>query len=192
MSSDGVAFDGERPLANAGPILVVAAVGLVAVVGLVLSLFRNPGLPAYIEDSYMRVAGGLVSPERAQHDPAALSAELSGVPPGAVRVPSLDAEGYRLEGGTHAVLGGEPAALAIYHNSLRDLVVWHGVEGTLDALPQTPDVRVIGGRKYVVHYKASTAIVCWQEGPILMAITSALPSEHVMRIAVAASSSARP
>ena len=56
----------ERPLANAGPILVVAGIGVVAVVGLVLSLFRDPGLPSYVQDSYMRVAGSLVTPERVE------------------------------------------------------------------------------------------------------------------------------
>ena len=62
--------------------------------------------------------------------PAALSATLSQAPPGAVRVPALDAQGYVLDGGTHVTLGGTPAALAIYHNALRDLVTWHGVAGT--------------------------------------------------------------
>jgi hypothetical protein len=66
------------------------------------------------------------------------------------------------------------------------------VIGTLDDLPPTPDLRVLGGRRYAMHYKASTTIVFWQEGPILMAVTSALPAEHVMAIALAASAGARP
>jgi hypothetical protein len=41
----------------------------------------------------------------------------------------------------------------------------------------------VDGRRYFVHYKATTTIVFWQEGPILMAITSALPAEQVMAIA---------
>ena len=77
-----------------------------------------------------------------------------------------------------------PAAIAIYHNALRDLVTWHGVVGTLEELPATPDLRVLGGRRYAMHYKGSTTIVFWEEGPILMAVTSALPAEHVMAIAV--------
>jgi len=188
-SSDSEPSVGERPLANAGPILFIAGIGLVAVVGLVLSLFRNPGLPAYVEDSYMRVAGSLVNPDGPVRDAAALAAALSQAPPGAVRVPTLDSQNYALAGGTHVTLGGAPAALAIYHNALRDLVVWHGVAATIDQLPPAPDLRVVGGRRYAVHYKATTTIVFWQEGPILMSITSALPAEQVMAIAVAASSS---
>ena len=52
--------------------------------------------------------------------------------------------------------------------------------------------RDVGGRRYFLHYKATTTIVFWQEGPILMAITSALPAEHVMAVALAASAGARP
>jgi hypothetical protein len=182
----------ERPLANAGPILLVAGIGLVAVVGLVLSLFRDPGLPSYVQDSYMRVAGGLVVPDRAESDAAALSATLSGAMPAAVRVPALDGQGYRLDGGTHVTLGGTPAAIAIYHNALRDLVTWHGVRASSDDLPPAPEQRVLGGRRYFLHYKATTTIVFWQEGPILMAVTSALPAEQVMAIALAASAGARP
>jgi hypothetical protein len=191
MSSESTASS-ERPLANAGPILVVAGLGLVAVIALVLSLFRDPGLPAYVQDSYMRVAGGLVAPDRAEAGATGLSAALSQAPPGAVRVPALNGHGYTLDGGTHVTLGGTPAAIAIYHNGLRDLVTWHGVIGTLDDLPPTPDLRVLGGRRYAMHYKASTTIVFWEEGPILMAVTSALPAEHVMAIALAASAGARP
>jgi len=180
----------DRPLANAGPILFVAGIGLVAVVGLVLSLFRDPGLPSYVQDSYMRVAGGLVTPDRVEA--AALSATLSRAMPAPVRVPVLGAQHYRLDGGTNVTLGGTPAALAIYYNPQRDLVTWHGVRATTDVLPPAPEQRDVGGRRYFLHYKATTTIVFWQEGAILMAITAALPAEHVMAIALAASAGARP
>jgi hypothetical protein len=158
----------------------------------VLSLFRDLGLPAYVEDSYMRVAGGLVVPDRVQLDAAELSSALSEASPGPVRVPALDAQGYALAGGTHVTLGRAPAALAIYHNALRDLVVWHAVAGTVDDLPPAPDVRAAGGRHFYLHYKATTTVVFWQEGPILMVVTSALPAEQVMAIALTASAGARP
>ncbi len=193
QSTDVARHRRERraPAGQCRPILLVAGIGLVAVVALVVSLFRDPGLPAYVQDSYMRVAGGLVRPTTRceRHGPGAT---LSQAPPGAVRVPALDTQDYSLDGGTHVTLGGTPAALAIYHNALRDLVTWHGVAGTLDDLPPTPDQRVLGGRRYALHYKATTTIVFWQEGPILMAITSALPAEHVMAIALAASAARDP
>lgn len=191
MPSESTPSTGERPLASPGPILVVAGIGLLCVVGLVLSLFRDPGLPAQVQESYMRVAGSLVTPDYPVRNTLGLAATLSQAPPGSVRVPALDSQGYELDGGTHVTLGGAPAALAIYHNTLRDLVVWHGVTASIEDLPPAPDLRVVGGRRYYVHYKASTTIVFWQEGPILMSITAALPAEQVMVIAIAASS-ARP
>lgn len=192
MSSRGAPVAAERALANAGPILVVAAIGLIAVVGLILSLFRDPGLPSYVQDSHMRVAGGLVVPGRAVSDPAAVAAALSAAPPGAVRVPLLQPQGYALEGGTHVELGGVPAALAIYHNALRDLVTWHAVAGSVHQLPAAPETRSASGQQYYIHYKASTTIVFWQDGPTVAALTSTLPAEQLMVLALAASVGARP
>lgn len=192
MSSQGAPVAAERALANAGPILFVAAIGLVAVVGLILSLFRDPGLPSYVQDSYMRVAGGLVVPDRAVSDPAAVAAALSAAPPGAVRVPLLQPQGYALAGGTHVELGGTPAALAIYHNVLRDMVTWHAMSGRVHQLPAAPETRSVSGQQYYIHYKASTTIVFWQDGPVVAALTSTLPAEQVMVLALAASVGARP
>ncbi len=173
----------ERPLAHPGPFLAVAAIGFVATFGLVLSLFRDPGLPAHIAESYMRVAGSLVTPDQRTHDPEALSSTLSAAPPGAVRVPALEADGFRLDGGGHVSLGGQPAALAIYHNAEQDLVVWHAVTADISTLPATPDVREDGGRRYFLHHKGSTIIAAWQEGPRVSTITSTLPADQVMALA---------
>lgn len=192
MSSQGAPVAAERALANAGPILVVAGIGLIAVVGLILSLLRDPGLPSYVQDSYMRVAGGLVVPDQTMADPVALAAALSAAPPGAVRVPLLQSQGYALAGGAHVELGGTPAALAIYHNALRDMVTWHAVAGRVQQLPAAPETRSVAGQQYFIHYKASTTIVFWQDGPVVAALTSTLPAEHVMVLARAASGGARP
>ena len=173
----------ERPLAQPGPFLVVTGIGVVATLGLVLSLFRDPGLPAHIAESYMRVAGGLVTPDRRTDDAAALTAALAAAAPGVVRVPALETAGFRLDGGGHLSLGGQPAAFAIYHNADLDLVVWHAVTGNITTLPATPDVRDDQGRRYFLHHKATTIIAAWQEGPRVAAITSTLPADQVMALA---------
>jgi hypothetical protein len=192
MTDEGDRSPSPRPLAPAGPILVIAGIGLAAVVGLVFSLFFDPGLPAHLSDSYMRVAGGLVSPSTHTAAADALSAQLASQPPGAVRVPSLDAIGYRLAGGGHVTLGGRPAALAIYRNTLQDLVVWHAAAGDVASWPATTDVRDQEGRRFYVHHKATTIIAAWQEGGLAASITSALPADHVMAVARAAAAGARP
>lgn len=194
MSSDvapGAPHD-ERPLAHPGPFLVIAGIGLVAAVALVLSLWRDPGVPAHVAESYMRVAGGLVTPAAAGPDAAGVSRVLSAVPPGLVRVPDLSAAGFALTGGGHVTLGGAPAAVAIYQDGQRDLLVWHAFAGTLDALPPSPDVRDVGGRRFVVHYKATLTLVFWQEGPLLAVATASLPAEQVVAATRVAVGAARP
>lgn len=180
----------ERPLARPGPFVALAAIGAIAIVGLAISMLLNPGLPAYVSDLYMRVAGGLVVPSVRTGDAAALSARLAEAPPGEVRVPALDAAGWRLEGGTHVSLGGEPAATAIYRNGIGEYLVWQAVAGDAAALPETADVREQDGRQYLVHYKSTTTLVFWQEGPRLAVLVASLPAEHVMAIARVATAAA--
>jgi len=170
----------ERPLARPGPFVALAAIAGLAIVGLAISLVRDPGLPAHVSEHYMRVAGGLVSPTIRIVDAASLSGPMSASAPGAVRVPEIGGSGWRLEGGTHGELGGRPAATAIYRNGIGEFLVWHAVDGTTDELPLTADVRDFDGRRYFVHYKATNTLVFWQEGPRLCVIVASLPAEHVM------------
>lgn len=183
MSIEHGTAHGERPLANPGPVLAMAALGVIAAVILAFSMFRDPGMPAHLSDSYMRVAGDVVTAEIAAGDATELSARLAGGPAGAVRVPALASLGYRLEGGGTVELGSTPAAIAIYRNPLRDLIVWHAFTGDVAALPGTADVRDDGGRSFHLHYKAATIIAAWQQGRHVVTITSTLPAEQVMAIA---------
>lgn len=180
----------DRPLARPTPFVVLAAIGGLAVIGLALSMLRDPGLPAYISDLYMRVAGGLVVASFRTADAAALATHLAASPPGAVRVPALDTLGWRLEGGTHERLGGDAAATAIYRNAVGEYLVWQAVEGDASRLPETADVRELDGRTYLVHYKATTTLVFWQEGRRLAVLVASLPAEHVMAIARVAAAGA--
>jgi hypothetical protein len=182
----------ERQLARPGPFVVLAAVGVLAMIGLALSILRDPGLPAHVSDLYMRVAGELVVPTVRTGDAASLSARLAMAPPGAVRVPALDGAGWRLEGGTHVPLGADAAATAIYRNAHGEYLVWQAVDRTASELPETADVREQDGRTYLVHYKATTTLVFWQEGPKLAVLVASLPAEHVVAVArVAMAAAAR-
>lgn len=180
----------ERPLARPGPFVVMAAIGALAVAGLALSMLRDPGMPAHVSALYMQVAGGLVTPTVRAADAAALSRALDAGPPGAVRVPTLDGAGWTLEGGTHVDLGGEDAATAIYRNGVGEYLVWQAVAGDASELPETADVREHEDRTYFVHYKSTTTLVFWQEGPRLAVLVASLPAEHVMAIARAATATA--
>ncbi len=80
---------------------------------------------------------------------------------------------------------GSPGVLAIYRNSMQELLVWQAYVGQLTDLPATTDVRDHGGRHYVVHRKASHILVFWQQGPHVQVITASLPAEQVVSLAYA-------
>ena len=182
--------DDARPLARPGPFVALAAIGAVAVVGLALSLLRDPGLPAHVSALYMRVAGGLVVPTIRTGDAAVLARRLAGAPPGSIHVPVLDGAGWALDGGTHVELGGDAAATAIYRNAAGEYLVWHAVNAEAGELPETADVRELDGRTFLVHYKATTTLVFWQDGSHLAVLVASLPAEHVMAIARVAAAGA--
>ena len=177
----------ERPLAGARPFLVLAGIGGLAIFILVLAMLRDPGMPAHVQEDYLRVAGGLLRPEIPLPEVDSLSVQLRDRFGHSVRVPALAAHRFTLEGGAISEPGGTPAAVAIYHSHLRDLLVWHAYAGSVSSLPETNDVRERDGREYFVHRKATNTLVFWQNGPLVEVITCGLPSEQVFNIALTAS-----
>ncbi|HEX7085872.1 MAG TPA: hypothetical protein VF198_05875 [Vicinamibacterales bacterium] len=175
-----------RPLAEARPFIIVAALGAIAVSIVVALLFRDPGMPAHVNQDYMRVAGKVLRAELPLADAQALTAALRDRFSQPVTVPALADLQYELEGGAISELGGRPAAVAIFHSDRRDLLVWHAYEGQVSELPSTPDVRDQDGRRYYVHRKTTNTLVFWQDGPVVACITSSLPSEQVFEIALKA------
>ena len=180
----------ERPLARPGPFVALAAITAVAIIGLAISIARDPGLPAHVSEHYLRVAGGLVTPTIPVTDSVALSTSLARSAPGAVRVPAIEASGWRLDGGARGELGGRPAATAIYRNAIGEFLVWQAVDGSTDELPPTSDVRDLDGRRFFVHYKATNTLVFWQEGPRLVVIAASQPGEHIVAVARVAAAGA--
>jgi hypothetical protein len=173
-----------RPLVDPGPVLVVAGIGLVAILGLVISLFRQPGIPAVVSLDYTRVAGGVLAPAVREGSAAALSEALEARLPGfGAHVPDLTGAGYQLAGGTVHEVVGHRGLVAIYRNGLQDLLVLHAFEGEVADLPKTSDVRDHDGRRYYVHRKAADILVFWQDGPRVLVVTSSLPAEQVVKLA---------
>lgn len=175
-----------RPLAEPRPFLIVAGFGVAALLILAVLMFRDPGMPAHVNEDYMRVAGRVLRADLPLQEPAALSAALRDRFAQPVDVPALAGVQYTLEGGTVTALGRRPAALAIFHSDRRDLLVWHAYEGTVTDLPATADVRERDGRQYFVHRKATNTLVFWQNGPLVECVTSGLPSEQVFQVALTA------
>ena len=74
--------------------------------------------------------------------------------------------------------------VAIYRNGDQDLVVWHQFLGTTADLPDTNDVREQHGRRYFVHRKSTNVLVFWQDGSRVDVLTSSLPTEQVVALAL--------
>jgi len=179
----------ERPLADSRPFLILAGLAAIAIGGLIAAMLRHPGMPAIIADDYMRVAGGLIELERETSVPSDLSSALAIADPG-LMVPDLGDERYRLAGGTRLTRAGQPAVLAVYHNPRRDLLVYHAWRGEFEHMPATGDVRERAGRTFHVHQKSTSTLVFWREGGVVRVVTSSLPTEQVVSLAVAAAAGA--
>jgi hypothetical protein len=182
--SDGRAADG-RPLANPRPFLILAGLGLAAIVVLVVLLLRPPGIPALVAEDYMDVAGGLIVAEP-HRGPAELSSAVSSTGVGPLPVPNLEREGYALAGGRRHELDGRVGLLAVYHNNLQDLLVYEVWEGSTEDLPDTRDIRDTSDHQFLVHQKSTMTLVFWQDGPLVRVVASSLPTEQVVALATAA------
>jgi hypothetical protein len=179
-----------RPLATPGPILIVVGIGALAAIATLASIVRQPTVPAVISEDYSRVAARLLLPEVRDADPSRLARALTGRQGSlVVRLPSLSDAGYILEGGAIRTMLGRPGVVAIYHNRALDLVVAHAYQGALSELPGPPEIRQTEHRHLVLHRKATNILVFWQVGPTVMVITSSLPVEQVVRLAVTAARS---
>jgi hypothetical protein len=176
-----------RPLAHPVPVLIVVAIGGIVIVAAIASVLRRPPVPAVISEDYSRVAASLLTLEVRGQNPAFVAQTLNGLQPAlAVRLPSLQDAGYVLEGGAIRTLAGHPGVIAIYRNRAMDLLVAHAYQGSVAELPGPPEVRRVDNRQFVIHRKAANILVFWQDGPVVMVVTSSLPVEQVVKLAVGA------
>jgi hypothetical protein len=180
----------SRPLANPAPILIVVAIGAIALIAGIVSIVRNPTVPAVISEDYSRVAAHLLLPEVRGSDPARVSGALGARQPAlTARLPTLSGDGYTLEGGAVRIMVGKPGVVAIYRNRAMDLVVVHAYEGSLGDLPGPPEVRQVDGQHLVLQRKATNILAFWQDGPTVMVLTASLPVEQVVKLAARAARS---
>jgi anti-sigma factor RsiW len=167
--------------------------GGVAIGVAIASILRHPETPALIAEDYMRVAGGLLVPDVQVDDPDTLARSLQARQASlAARVPALTDAGYELAGGAVRPIDDRPGIITVYRNRSLDLLVLHTYQGSVSELPVAAEVREHRGRVYSLHRKSTNILVFWQEGPVVMALTSTLPVEQVMKLAFAAAGGATP
>jgi hypothetical protein len=178
----------KRPLNAPGLFVGMAIFGAMAIAILVYTMVRTPQIPAIVSLDYTKVAGSVLVAEERQTDARSLQAALARRHPGLdVGVPDLSAAGFVLEGGSVHPLIGRSGIVAIYRNALQDLVVWHQFAGSTADLPDTNDVREQHGRRYFVHRKSTNVLVFWQDGSRVDVLTSSLPAEQVVALAMTVS-----
>jgi anti-sigma factor RsiW len=186
--SDARELPAQRPLNAPGLFVGMAIFAATAIAILVYTMVRTPQIPAIVSLDYTKVAGSVLVAEEREADARALQATLARRQPGFdVSVPDLSAKGFALEGGSVHSVVGRPGIVAIYRNSLQDLLVWHQFAGTTADLPETTDVREEHGRRYFVHRKSTNVLVFWQDGSRVDVLTSSLPAEQVVALALAVS-----
>ena len=173
-----------RPLASPVPILVVVTIGAIAVIVAICSILRHPAVPAVISEDYTRVAGGLLVPEVRGADPDAVARALNAVNRrSASACRNCATPDIRWKGARSAPMSEQPGVVAIYRNRAMDLLVAHAYQGTLSELPGPPEMRQVNGRRFVIQRKATNILVFWQDGPVVMVVTSSLPVEQVIKLA---------
>jgi hypothetical protein len=176
-------WNGSRPLVSGAPVVIGVVVLLLAVTALVLSLGRAPGLPAKLSQEYTSMMAGSLVPTVESSDAAALVREIVAV--GATvtpRIVSLEPD-FTLLGGRPHTVAGRPAAAWFYRSRSVDSALGLAFEAHLADLGPPDDIRQHAGTTLHVFRKTTQTIVCWQEGPLVYAFISTIPSEVVIALA---------
>jgi hypothetical protein len=176
-------WTGSRPLVSGAPIVIGIVVLAVALAALLLSLGRAPGLPARLSQEYTSMMAGSLAPTVPGADPTALARAL-GVAGAAVtpRIASLEPDFTLLGARPHTVAGRRGAAW-FYRSPSVDAALGLAFEGRLADLGPPDDSRQHAGTTLHVFRKTTQTIVCWQEGPLVYAFISTIPSEVVIALA---------
>jgi hypothetical protein len=177
------AWDGSRPLVSGAPVVIGVVILVLAVIVIVLSLGRTPGLPATLSQEYTSMMAGSIGPTVESADAAALARAIGVV--GATvtpRIVSLEPD-FTLLGGRPHTVAGRPAAAWFYRSRSVDSALGLAFEAHLADLGPPDDVRQHAGTMLHVFRKSTQTIVCWQEGPLVYAFISTIPSEAVISLA---------
>ena len=154
-----------------------------AVAALLMSLGRTPGLASKLSQDYSAMMAGSLAPTVQDADAPTLAHALASEPPGvAPRVVSLEPE-FTLLGGRRHRFGGRTAAIWFYRSKAVDSVLAEAFEGRLVDLGQPDDTRQNDPVTLHVFRKTTQTIACWQEGPLVYALISTIPSETVITLA---------
>jgi hypothetical protein len=154
----------------------------VAIVSVLATLGRDPGMPARLADQYTAVMAGSLTADVRTSNPDELSEALAraGVP-FTPRVARLE-PALVLTGGRRHEVAGRPAAAWLYETTGRDVALVQAFQGRLDELGP-PDERREGDGGLLIFRKITQTLVCWQEGSLVYVFSSTMPGETVIGLA---------
>jgi len=176
-------WTGSRPLVTGAPVVIGAVVLGAVLIVLIASLGRQPDLVARLSQQYTAMMAGTLAPDLHTADPVELADGLrrNGLP-FTVRVPLLEPE-FRLIGGRATSVDNRVTAAWMYRADDAEMVLVEGFSAPLTELGASDDRRVDRHPELLLYRKTTQTIVCWQEGPLVYALISTLPTEQVVRLA---------
>lgn len=154
---------------------------------LVAALFwptSEPSLPALAARAFDDAVAGRIDMGSPAADAATAQAYLEPRVTFPVRVFDLGMMGYTIAGARVHALNGRATALWVYRGTAGSLVceMYRGV--TAD-LPRAAESRDVNGITFHIYHEGGGTQVFWQEGDVVCVLSSTIPSEDVVQLAVA-------
>lgn len=101
------------------------------------------------------------------------------------RVFDLGMMNYQLAGGRVQIFNEQPTALFVYRGAANEILHCRMYVGTTAQLPAGAVVRENNGIKFHIYENNGVTMVFWQEGTVVCALSSDIPSEQVVQLAFA-------
>ena len=101
------------------------------------------------------------------------------------RVFDLGMMNYQLAGGRVQRFDGQPTALFVYRGAANQILHCRMYVGTTAQLPAGAVERENNGIKFHIYESDGVTMVFWQEGAVVCALSSDIPSEQVLQLAFA-------
>ncbi len=176
----------HRPVRRA--VLVAAAIVLLGVIGIWISRdTRGPGdLATLLGNDFDRVTSGALALSLPVTDPTELELRFAteGIP-FPTHVYDLGMMRFTLSGGRVHTVAGRPSALFVYRAPDGAWLICQMYPGSVEELPTGSEVRTHNGIRFHTFRRENVTVVFWQEGGIVCALASDLPSAQVVELALA-------
>lgn len=173
---------GDRPLYSRRWLIGLGA-GAAAAAATFLFWRRSPGQPESVAETTIAYRLGRLPLTIALTDAEALGAELTARVGFQARVFDLGMMGYTIRGGRVHDVAGARSAMWVYTGAAGELVCQMYL-GRVADLPPAAEVRSARGFTFHVYHAARETQVFWQEGSVVCVLSSNLPPEDVIGLAI--------